>query len=431
MTGVRESFYFYANSPAGAISLRNPGLSAAPSRRNLPLGYAPRSDWWVLTGSNRRHSPCKGASLPVNHACFQALMALLPHHCHNGRGNLIMATIRKRGEFSWEAQVRRKGHPTLTKTFIYKSDAEAWARMTESEIERGVFISRTTAENTTLKEVLERYEREITAAKRGKAKESYILSRFKDSRLASRAMATIRSADIAAWRDERLTKVGPATVKREMVVLSHVFTISRKEWGMEGLQNPVQTTTKPKEPRGRDRRISENEIKAICAASESPELPAIVRLAIETGMRRSEIVGLEWSDIDLKSRTVHLDETKNGEPRDVPLSSAALATLTALPRRISGRVFGFKPDSATQAFIRAVRRARKTYEAECMKKGANPDPEYLVGIRLHDGRHEGTSRFLEKGLDVMEAASITGHKDLRMLKRYTHLRAEDLARKLG
>lgn len=349
-----------------------------------------------------------------------------------------MATFRKRGEYSWEAQIRRKGHPTLTKTFIYRQDAEAWARMVESEIERGVFISRSAAESTTLKDALERYEREITSGKRCADKETYILKHFTASKLAPRALATIRSADIAKWRDDRLTTVSPATVRRELVVLGHVFTIARKDWGMESLVNPVEGTTRPKEPRGRDRRISNAELDAIITASESAELPAIIRLAVETGMRRGEIVGLEWQDIDLDRQVAHLSETKNGEPRDVPLSMAAVQTLRSLiasdrdeaSEPLAGVVFRSQPNTVTQAFIRAVKRARRDYEDECKKSGQKPNPEHLVGIRLHDGRHEGTSRFFEKGLDVMEVASITGHKDLRMLKRYTHLRAEDIAKKL-
>ena len=350
-----------------------------------------------------------------------------------------MATFRERGKYSHEAQIRRKGHPTLTKTFTYRKDAEAWARMVESEIERGVFISRSAAESTTLKEALERYEKEITANKRGADKEAYILKRFAAAKLGQRALATIRSLDVAKWRDDRLKSVSAATVCRELVVLGHLFTVARKDWGMESLVNPVEGTTKPKQPRGRDRRISDAELEAIIAASESAELPAIIRLAVETGMRRGEIVGLEWQDIDLDRQVAHLSETKNGESRDVPLSRIAVETLKSLipanrnesSEPLAGVVFQSRPNTVTQAFIRAVKRARRDYEDECKKSGQTPNPGYLVGIRLHDGRHEGTSRFFEKGLNVMEAATITGHKDLRMLKRYTHLRAEDLAHKLG
>ena len=237
-----------------------------------------------------------------------------------------MATIRKRGEYSWEAQVRRRGHPTLTKTFVYRQNAEAWARLNESNMERGLFVSRAAAESTTLKEALDRYGREVTAKKRGAGKEGYVLKRFARSKLAPRSLATIRSIDVATWRDSRLEEVSGGTVRRELTVLSHVFSTAKREWGMEGLPNPVEGITKPKDNRPRDRRVTEDEIEAICRASHSPTLPAAFRLAIETSMRRSEIAGLCWADVDLARQVAHLDETKNGEARDVPLSRAAVAT---------------------------------------------------------------------------------------------------------
>lgn len=360
-----------------------------------------------------------------------------------------MATIRKRGEYSWEAQIRRKGHPTLTKTFLYKADAESWARMVESEIERGVFISRTEAENTTLDEALVRYESEISANKAGVEKEKYFIRRFRADKLAQRSMATIRSADIAAWRDKRLQEVAASTVRRELVLLSHVFSIARREWGMESLQNPVETTSKPKQPKGRDRRVSAEEIDAICTESQSLELPAIIRIAVETGMRRSEIAGICWEHIDFADRTVFLEHTKNGEERNVPLSTAAIATLQAIQEDVraqrkkaeaidtplEGPVFKARPNTITQAFIRAVERARanhlKTRIAAGIKESELQSDSFLLGITFHDLRHEATSRLFELGrFDVMEIASITGHKSLVMLKRYTHLKASNLAKKL-
>ncbi|BBF65303.1 site-specific integrase [Acidithiobacillus sp. 'AMD consortium'] len=106
-------------------------------------------------------------------------------------------------------------------------------------------------------------------------------------------------------------------------------------------------------------------------------------------------------------------DSKTGDPRRVPLSSRALAVLDALPRRMDGEVWGVRADSITQAFARACHRAG------------------IEDLRFHDLRHEATSRFFEKGLNPMQVAAITGHKTLQMLKRYTHLRAEDLAKILG
>ena len=151
-----------------------------------------------------------------------------------------------------------------------------------------------------------------------------------------------------------------------------------------------------------------------CRKARNPWLLPIVQLAIETAMRRGELLSLSWNHIDLRRRTAHLPDTKNGESRTVPLSTTAVSILEALPRGVRGEVFpGVTPEAVKRAYIRAVRRAG------------------IENLTFHDLRHEATTRLFEKGLNIMEVASITGHKDLRMLRRYTHLKAEDLARRLG
>jgi len=152
-----------------------------------------------------------------------------------------------------------------------------------------------------------------------------------------------------------------------------------------------------------------------------------IRFALETAMRRSELAGMTWDQVDIKKRTVTLLETKNGEKRIVPLSTEAIRILSTLPRRIDGKVWGMEPDSITQAFVRAVFRARSAYEKEVEGTKGALDPGFLSDLTFHDLRHEATSRFFEKGLNPMQVAAITGHKTLQMLKRYTHLKAEDLA----
>ncbi len=131
-------------------------------------------------------------------------------------------------------------------------------------------------------------------------------------------------------------------------------------------------------------------------------------------MRQGEIVSLDWKHIDLKKRIAYLPETKNGEPRGVPLSTSAIATFRSLPGSTTGKVFpGVTTEAIKRAFMRACQRAE------------------IEDFHFHDLRHEATSRLFEKSLNPLEVASITGHKTLQMLRRYTHLRAEDLAKKLG
>lgn len=371
-----------------------------------------------------------------------------------------MATFRKRGPYQWEAQIRRRGFPAQCKTFETKAEAEAWANVIESEMVRGVWVSRAEAEATTLLDALDRYEREVLPAKKGAVQERSVLKLCRTLDIAQRTLANIRGADLATLRDEWLKGYEPATVSRRLAVLSHVFNVARKEWGMESITNPVSLIRKPQLQNARTRRIAaveappakrsdkttkeadKSELEQVIAASESPLLPAIIQIAVETAMRRSEIVELRWEYIDLKRRVAHLPNTKNGAARDVPLSSRAVQSLQALHDRASsklvvagkaitlqGRVFSIRSDAVTRAFERAVARARQLYLEACETSGQTPDEKYLTDLRFHDLRHEATSRLAEI-FPMHELTKITGHKDPRMLMRYYHPRAEDLAKKL-
>lgn len=325
-----------------------------------------------------------------------------------------MATIRKRGEGQYHVQIRKRGYPTQTKTFSKEADARRWATIIESEMERGVFVSRNEAEATLVAEVLTRYADEVLPSKRSEQSDrsriKTLIEAFGPYRLAS-----LNSSQVAQFRDKRLQVVGPQSVIHEINLLNRVLKTATMDWGIAlpgGI--PTAQVRKPIKPRGRDRRVSDAEIIKILEATESTELQTIVTLAIESGMRRSELATLTWEEIDLKKQTAHLPKTKTDVPRTVPLSKAAVAALKKLGAKNEGRVFSLRAESMSQAFERA-----------CEPHRAN-----VVGLRFHDMRHEATSRLFEKGLNVMEVAAITGHKTLEMLKRYTHLRAEDLAKKL-
>jgi len=373
-----------------------------------------------------------------------------------------MATIRKRGPYQWEAQIRRKGYPPQSKTFNTKAEAEAWVSVIESEMARGVWTSRVEAEATTLHEALDRYEIEILPAKKGAEPERSVVRTWRGLQLAKRTLASIRSADIAGARDEWLRHYKPATVLRRLAVLSHLFNIARKEWGMEGLSNPVELVRKPQPNNARTRRVvaanealygvesernpvverraKDGELERIAAASGSALLPSLISLAVETAMRRGEIVSLCWEHIDLRRRVAHLPSTKNGSSRDVPLSPIAVEVLQALKNAAkahggdeyanAGRVFNIRCDAVTRAFERAVTRARNLYVNECADANLPPDAKLLTDLRFHDLRHEATSR-LATVFPMHELTKITGHKDPRMLMRYYHPRAEDLAKRLA
>lgn len=340
--------------------------------------------------------------------------------------------------------------------------------MIESEMARGVWLSRGEAEATTLEDALDRYEREITPGKKSANGEKSFLRIWRATPLAKQVLASIRSVDVARLRDQWLKVYEPSTVLRRLAVLSHVFTISRKEWGMESLSNPVELVRKPRANDARMRRVviagtelpelsneevglnvsrktQEGELENVVAASGSVLLPSVIWFAVETAMRRSEIVGLEWTHVDLERRVAHLPSTKNGSSRDVPLSTRAVEILKAMrvigpedgeqnsdevDEDLDDRVFKMRSDAVTRAFERAVARARKIYLEECKFIRKRPDPRYLTDLRFHDLRHEATSR-LAAIFPMHDLTKITGHKDPKMLMRYYHPRAEDLAKRLA
>ena len=217
-----------------------------------------------------------------------------------------------RDSFVWEVKIRRKGYPIQFQTFSNRAGAEKWTRKIESEIDGGIFVSRKEAENTTLSEALDRYEREVIPAKKGAKQESVRIRTWEKTPLAFRFLATIQGKDIATYRDERLKEVASNTARHELALLSHLFTIAVKEWGMTGLVNPVRQIRMPKMPAGRDRRLKPGEFDRIIAASKSDMLPPVSRLALETGMRQAEIAEITWNRVDLKKEQSRFSKLKMG-----------------------------------------------------------------------------------------------------------------------
>lgn len=330
------------------------------------------------------------------------------------RYHSAMAYYEKRGD-AWRAQIRRKGYPTLSATFDTKAEAQRWAAEIEGDMSRARFVDMREAESTTLTEALDRYLSEVTSTKKGAKQEQVRINKWKEHKLASKALAAIRSSDMAAYRDAELKEgKSTATVRLDLAVISHLYTVATKEWGIEGLTNPCRAIRMPKGSKERDRRPTPAELAALykAAGQMNAQLPVFIELAVETAMRRSELLLLRREQV--RGRVAYLEDTKNGERRAVPLSSRAIALLEGLPTPISGgRYFSLALNTISNYFPRA-----------CATAG-------IEGLRLHDLRHEATSRFFERGFTMMEVASITGHKTLAMLKRYTHLSPHVLAEKLG
>jgi integrase len=327
-----------------------------------------------------------------------------------------MATIRRQ-HGKWQAVVRRKGYPQRSKTFDSKQECMKWARVAEHSLDTG---DAAIGQQLQLHAAVERYIAEVSIHKRGYLVEKQRLNQMLRL-LPNIPIDKVTSKHIAAYRDTRLEHgVSGSTIVRELNNLSHIFGTATMEWGVV-TQNPVKDVRKPKQARGRDRRVTAEELTALKAS----KIGAIVTLAVETGMRLSELLSLEWRLIDAEQRTATLPMTKNGEKRIVPLSSLAMVTLSGM-KQSAPRVFSQWQDknSAGNAWKRTVSKLRKDHEAE------HGPSNFLEDIRFHDLRHEAASRLFEKGLNMMEVASVTGHRTLNMLKRYVHLRASDIALKL-
>lgn len=327
-----------------------------------------------------------------------------------------MASLRQHGK-GWQARVRRQGYPDITKSFQSRQDAERWARALEFEIDKGQFVSISEAQRSTLGDLIARYLTEVTPSMKGATEDTIRLKAMMRKPIAQWSMANLSAARIAAYRDERLNEVSAGTVIRELAYLSAIINHARREWAIN-VPNPVQMVRKPPSPQARARVLTVDEETRLLIALEptgrrSHWTKPAVQLALATAMRRGELLALRWEHIDLNARTAFLPDTKNGDSRTVPLSSIATQVLTELPRHISGMVLPVKFFTLDAAFNRGVARAG------------------LEDVRFHDLRRTAITRLAEKLPNVIELASVSGHKSLMVLKQYYRPSASELARKLG
>ncbi len=315
-----------------------------------------------------------------------------------------MATINERGPYQFQAIVRVKGYPSQTKTFETRADAKKWISVIESEMHRGVFVDRTECERTTLKEALERYLKEKTHHKRSSQQEIYRIRAWQKRSLALRSLASLRTSDFAHFRDERLKEVSRNTVRLELAVIAHLCTVAISEWSLPIERNWIVKGLLPKPGKGRERRLlGDEEARLLIAAQESQatNLSLAIKLAILTGMRAGELVPLEWSQIYLQQHTIHLNKTKNGDARVVPLFKAAAELLQGTPRPIiGGRLFEFHDSNGlSAAFRRTCERAK------------------IEDLHFHDLRHEAASR-LAPHVPAATLCKLMGWRSIQMSMRY-------------
>lgn len=341
-----------------------------------------------------------------------------------------MAYIQQRGEF-WRAEVNRKGYKPAYHTFDTRKQAEKWARRTEAEMDAGIFVDKTLANRTTLAEALEKYRLKIVSGKLHPYQENKRIDRWLKHDLAYRTLGNLRGMDFAEYRDARREEGrAESTIRLELSIISHLFVIARKEWNMAGLINPIQDIRMPSGSTERDRRLTRKEhvcIRRHLRRSKNPYAIHAFDLAIETSLRQGTLFKLRWEWVDFSTRMIKIPKSARGPankgvPPIIPMSKRTFAVLKKIRSKYTqehntGTAKGLILDTTPNAVVCIWKNTKESLGIE--------------DLRWHDLRHEATSLFFEKGLQIMEVASMTGHRSMQMLKRYTHLNPESFREKLG
>lgn len=326
-----------------------------------------------------------------------------------------MATIRKRQD-RWQVQIRRKGCRPISRSFLVKKDAELWARQMETKADRLDLPPDPKAlDRVTLRQLVERYRDNVTIRKRRAETEKIVLNAFLRHSICDHPISRLTTMHFAEYRDQRLKTVKPSTLRRELGTIGHLFTVARIEWGLPIKRSPLADLRIEGIQDRRERRLRPGEWERLMEAAKSrrnPHVIPIIILAVETGMRRGEILAMKWEHFDQDTRSLLIPKAKNGHARIIPLSSRATSLLSDLPRK-GDRIFPMAPN----AFRLSWQRVR--------------DRASLHDLHFHDLRHEAVSRFFERGLTMPEVALVSGHRDTRMLFRYAHPMREAIAAKIG
>lgn len=339
--------------------------------------------------------------------------------CHS------MATFRKRssksGSVRWQAIIRKKGQ-TLVETFTTKTQAQVWAREQELRIEKGGYLQQSDFKHLTVRDLMQDYVVTVIPKRRGQKHANNRFAKFMREPFANLGITRIGDAEIEAWKKRELARISPPSVARDMNELSSFFTWCIKDKKIPIL-NPMSVIKRPEgSDVKRDRTFTWGEIKRLLKAMRYQRIPseytgkALVGhaflLAARTAMRLGEICSVEWKDIHLDEQYLHLRMTKNGEPRDVPLSTKSVRLL----RRMKMNDYRLIPVSsdAIGVYFRYARDAVGLHDAH-----------------FHDTRHHATTQLAELLPSVLELSAVTGHKSLKHLQRYYNPKASALAKKLG
>ena len=329
-----------------------------------------------------------------------------------------MASIRKRNG-RHHVQVRRRGYPQATRSFTSREAASKWIKNVEVDMERGEYLPRVTM---TVNELLLQYEAEEVPKQKG-ARHEFWRSSFLRKQMGHIHLRDLSPAFLAAHRDRRLKTVKASTVSREFTTLSTAINTAIVEWAIPLASNPVSKVRVRNADIRRDRRLETGEERLMLKHAQ-PMLKRIIILALETAMRRGEILKIRKSNINFGNQTLLIPDTKTNTPRTIPLSDGAVKALTDQIRAVEKELGGVIPLREPVLFEMRLSEWQRQMERLWRDTG-------IQNMRFHDLRHESVSRLFESGFNVMEVATVSGHKCLQHLKRYTHIKPESLVARMG
>lgn len=348
-----------------------------------------------------------------------------------------LTTVTRKDNGTFLARVRKTGFKSVSQSFIRKSDALAWGRRIEADMQAGRHKELSEAVPT-LKDAIAEYRTKVAINLKGCRDYGYVFQGLEDSPLGLKPLGQVKPAGLAEWRDTMTARgLAPATVARRLGLLSAVLSYCQRERGWLA-ENPMRMVRKPTVRDARTRTLDPEEVRYLSvavAAARAKWLPDAITLLIQTAMRRSELVGLRCSDVDMSRSVAVLLDAKCGG-REVPLSNVAKEALgrlidVATQQGCKGVLPIEDPEAVSFAFRRAVVRARARYEEDCTAQGRVPDVGFMEGIRLHDLRHHYLSEWARTGaLDVFSLMKISGHSSPKMLARYVNISSEQVAAKL-
>ena len=324
-----------------------------------------------------------------------------------------MASIYKENK-GWLVRIRRKGALPISKKFRHKLDAVKWARKIERLVELGKYEDTTEAGMTTLGSALERYIHEKLIHNKSTKPDEYRIAKIQRSPISQVSLAELTSGKLSKFRREIASETSNSSANRYITLICACIRTAIQEWDIYVPTNPCKNLSKLREPSPKEDRISLDEEQRIMVNAKRTavrELPCILTIGFDLGLRRSEILNLRWENV--RENALVLVDTKNGTTRTVPITNRIKSELSKLPRNISGNVF----DGVS------IPRFRRAWD-RCLKLAE-------VNTTFHRLRHEACSRLNERGFTIPEICAISGHKTWSVLKRYTHISPEHLRNKLN